>query len=61
MCSNDEARPMISKRISVPGVEALRVRRRGDEIGLVLIDGAGAVQVIPVQLEPEQAASDRAA
>lgn len=51
---------LVSRRIDIPGVEALRVRVRGAEVGLVLIDEAGLEQVVPVQLEPERA-SDVAA
>ena len=44
----------VSKRIEVPGVEALRVRKTGDTVELVLIDDSGQVQLVPVELEEER-------
>lgn len=45
----------LSKRIQVPGTDAVRVRRDGEKVELVLIDQAGGVQVVPVAMEEEKA------
>jgi hypothetical protein len=48
----------LSKRIEIPGTEAVRVRQNGDKVELMLIDRDGAVQLVPVQMEIERPATN---
>lgn len=50
----------VSKRIEIPDTEALRVRQDGDRLELVLIDKSGAVQLVPVKMDPERTAAQAA-
>jgi hypothetical protein len=44
----------VSKEIQIPDTEAVRVRREGERVELVLIDKDGAEQLVPVQMEAEK-------
>jgi len=54
--SSREVSPMVqvSKEIQIPDTEAVRVRREGERVELVLIDKDGAEQLVPVQMEAEK-------